>query len=123
MADAPLKDLYLTCQSCHVRFLHTGGEQSQRRAAGAHGHPDMCPACRALEWINRRQTGHIEWYSRQRGYGFIRQDDGTSLFVHASALEQAGMPRPAAGMQVSYRVQATDRGPRATDVELVTPHA
>lgn len=38
------------------------------------------------------QTGTVKFYNSQNGFGFIQPDDGTKdIFVHAAALEAAGM--------------------------------
>jgi cold shock protein len=116
VTDTRLKDRYLTCQSCRNRFLYS--REEQRQHADAARPPRICPACRALERLTRRRTGEIEWYSRQRGFGFIKQDDGSSVFLHVSAFQEPGRVRPRTGLAVSYHVQITDRGPRAVDVEL-----
>ncbi len=118
MTDRKPRDLYLVCRSCSNRFLYSREEQRQAAVADADGAapPRVCPACRALEQLTRRRTGVIEWYNRQRGYGFIQQDDGSSVFVHASEFRESGPVRPRKGMAVSYQVQITDRGPRAIDV-------
>jgi CspA family cold shock protein len=37
-------------------------------------------------------TGAVKWYNDTKGYGFIQPDNGgKDVFVHASALERAGM--------------------------------
>ncbi len=119
MPDLPLKDLYLLCRVCRHRFLYTAEEQRRRYSKGQHDLPSDCPACRALERLSRRHTGQVDWYNRQRGYGFIKGANASSLFVHASDLRDAGRTRPAPGMRVSYLVQFTDKGPRAVDVEII----
>ena len=55
-------------------------------------------------------TGKVKWYNSQKGYGFIAPDDGgKDVFVHASALESAGIRGLNDGQAVSYETQM-DRG-------------
>ena len=54
-------------------------------------------------------TGTVKWYNTQKGYGFIQPDDGSKdVFVHATALERAGMRGLVEGQKLSYELQ-TDR--------------
>ena len=54
-------------------------------------------------------TGTVKWYNETKGYGFIQPDNGSKdVFVHASALERAGMRGLVEGQKVSYELQ-TDR--------------
>ena len=55
-------------------------------------------------------TGTVKWYNDQKGYGFIQPDNGgKDVFVHATALERAGMRGLAEGQKVSYDVEADRR--------------
>jgi CspA family cold shock protein len=54
-------------------------------------------------------TGTVKFYNSQKGYGFIQPDDGgKDVFVHATALEQAGLRGLVEGQKVSFDVE-TDR--------------
>src|SRR4051794_21723840 len=48
-------------------------------------------------------TGTVKFYNDQRGFGFIQPDDGSKdVFVHATALERAGMRGLVEGQKVSF---------------------
>lgn len=52
------------------------------------------------------QTGTVKFYNDQKGYGFIQPDDGSKdVFVHATALERAGMTGLREGQKVSFDTQ------------------
>jgi len=47
--------------------------------------------------------GIVKFYNGQRGFGFIQPDDGgKDVFVHASALERAGIGNLVEGQKVSF---------------------
>jgi len=49
--------------------------------------------------------GIIKWYNADKGYGFIQPNDGgKDVFVHASALEQAGLRQLVEGQAISYEI-------------------
>lgn len=51
-------------------------------------------------------TGKVKWYNSQKGYGFIAPDEGgKDVFVHATALETAGIRSLDDGQPVSYELQ------------------
>ena len=65
-------------------------------------------------------TGIVKWFNPTKGYGFIQPDQGGSdVFVHVSAVEQAGISALNEGQAVSYEV-ATNKGKTsAVNLKLV----
>jgi len=56
------------------------------------------------------QVGTVKFYNDQKGYGFIQPDDGSKdVFVHATALERAGMRALREGQKVSFDTQEDGR--------------
>ena len=59
-------------------------------------------------------TGTVKWFNAQKWFGFIQPSDGgKDVFVHISAVEQAGLSNLAEGQKVSYDLVTTDRGKTA----------
>lgn len=57
--------------------------------------------------------GTVKWFNPAKGFGFIEPESGDKdVFVHVSALEQAGMTTLAEGQRVSYDI-VTERGKTA----------
>ncbi len=55
-------------------------------------------------------TGTVKWFNPTKGFGFIEPDDGgKDVFVHISAVEQAGKHTLNEGQKISYEIVA-DRG-------------
>ena len=55
-------------------------------------------------------TGTVKFYNVQKGFGFIEPDDGgKDVFVHATALERAGMSGLAEGQKVSFDTEVDSR--------------
>jgi len=55
-------------------------------------------------------TGTVKFYNDQKGFGFIAPDDGgKDVFVHATALERAGMHGLSEGQKVSFDTEVDSR--------------
>ena len=55
-------------------------------------------------------TGTVKFYNEQKGFGFIAPDKGgNDVFVHATALERAGMRSLVEGQKVSFDTQEDRR--------------
>ena len=62
-------------------------------------------------------TGTVKFFNAQKGYGFITPEGGdTDVFVHISAVEQAGMKTLHEGQRVSFDV-VTDQRRRKTSAQ------
>jgi len=62
--------------------------------------------------------GTVKFFNQTRGFGFISPEDGTKdVFVHVSAVEQAGMGNLAEGQKVAFDTQQDDRGPKAVNLQ------
>ncbi len=63
--------------------------------------------------------GTVKFYNGQKGYGFIQQDGGgKDVFVHASALERAGIRSLAEGQTVSFDVEEDRRSGKVSATNL-----
>ena len=50
-------------------------------------------------------NGKIKWFNPTKGYGFIENDaGGKDVFLHVSALEQAGIDTLEEGEAVSFEI-------------------
>jgi len=56
------------------------------------------------------ELGTVKFYNDQKGYGFIAPDNGgKDVFVHATALERAGMHGLSEGQKVSFDTEEDRR--------------
>ena len=59
--------------------------------------------CEKTRKNSNMNTGTVKFYNGQKGFGFIAPDNGGSdVFVHATALERAGILGLAEGQKVSF---------------------
>ena len=65
--------------------------------------------------------GTVKWFNTDKGYGFIAPEDGgKDVFVHISAVEQAGLTGLADDQKVSYEmVEGRDGRQLAGDLKAL----
>ncbi len=64
-------------------------------------------------------TGTVKFYNAAKGYGFIQPDEGgADVFVHVSAVEQAGMRNLAEGQKITFDVEADRRTGKSRAVNI-----
>lgn len=62
-------------------------------------------------------VGTVKWFNPTKGFGFIQPDDGSKdVFVHISAVEQAGLTGLAEGQPLGFTL--VDRGGKISATEL-----
>jgi CspA family cold shock protein len=64
-------------------------------------------------------SGKVKWWDNKKGLGFISQESGEDVFVHHSAILGDGFKTLREGEEVNFEVVATDKGPKAENVERV----
>lgn len=64
--------------------------------------------------------GTVKFFNSAKGYGFIAPEGGgKDVFVHATAVEAAGLRTLTEGQRVSFDVQPDARGVKATNIKAV----
>jgi len=63
-----------------------------------------------------RETGHVKWFSSEKGYGFIERDGSEDVFVHHSQISMQGFRTLDAGELVEFEIISGERGPKAQNV-------
>lgn len=65
-------------------------------------------------------TGTVKFFNSTKGYGFIEQDGGgDDVFVHISAVENAGMRTVVEGQKLSFDIVADNRSGKKAAQNLI----
>jgi CspA family cold shock protein len=65
-------------------------------------------------------TGTVKFFNAERGYGFIKPDDGgRDVFVHVTAVERAGLKSLNEGQRISFDVEPDKKGKGPKAVNLI----
>jgi CspA family cold shock protein len=63
--------------------------------------------------------GTVKFFNTSKGFGFISPEGGAKdVFVHASAVEAAGIRNLAEGQRVSFDIQPDAKGSKAVNLKL-----
>lgn len=63
--------------------------------------------------------GTVKMFNKEKGYGFIRAEDGHDVFFHYSALVMDGYKTASVGEKVEFDVENSERGLRASNVKKI----
>lgn len=63
--------------------------------------------------------GTVKWFNESKGYGFIQKEDGGDIFVHYTAIQDAGFKTLSEGQAVSFDIVDGPKGPAAANVVKV----
>lgn len=61
-------------------------------------------------------TGEIKFFKEDKGFGFIKGDDGKDYFVHINKVAKGAIPK--SGDKVTFKVVPGKKGPEAVDVVI-----
>ena len=67
------------------------------------------------------QSGKVKWFNPEKGYGFIRPNDGSEdIFLHISAVEEAGLGMLEPGQEIKFNIEENPaKGNKKSAVDLV----
>jgi cold shock protein len=92
------------------RGAGTGGFGGDRGAAPRRG----APTGPSVE-----MQGTVKWYNATKGFGFVAPSEGgKDVFVHASALQRAGVMQLAEGQTIWMDVVQGAKGPEAASIRI-----
>ncbi len=64
-----------------------------------------------------KRKGNVKWFNEAKGFGFITPEDGSKdVFVHFSAILNAGFKTLAEGQKVEFEIVDGAKGPSAANV-------
>ena len=65
-------------------------------------------------------NGKVKWFNQTKGFGFIQPDEGgADVFVHISAVEQAGLRTLEENQAVSYELTTSRGKTAAAELKLI----
>jgi len=66
-------------------------------------------------------NGKVKWFNPTKGFGFIeREDKEKDVFVHMSAVRDAGMKGLEDGQALTFDVEDGPKGPNAVSLQKVS---
>lgn len=63
-----------------------------------------------------RATGTVKWFSQEKGFGFLQQDDGPDVFVHHTSIQGTGFKTLTEGERVEFDIVEEPKGLKAQNV-------
>lgn len=63
--------------------------------------------------------GKVKWFNDTKGFGYIRSEEGTDIFVHFTAITAEGYKTLREGQLVEFEIEQGPKGPQASKVRSV----
>ena len=64
-------------------------------------------------------NGKIKWFNPTKGYGFIEQEGSKDVFLHVSALEEAGISTLKEGEKIEFEIGENKGKENAINVKKI----
>jgi cold shock protein len=96
-----------------------GGSGSRNFASGGAADRSGAPRRGMPTGPSMEMLGTVKWYNATKGFGFVAPSEGgKDVFVHASALQRAGITQLAEGQTIRMEVVQGAKGPEATSIRI-----
>ncbi len=69
--------------------------------------------------MSKRENGTVKWFNDQKGFGFIKREQGDDLFVHKNSIESNGRATIKENDAVEFEVVSTPKGVAAEKVTII----
>ena len=60
--------------------------------------------------MSDRIVGTVKWFNKDKGFGFIAQENGPDVFVHFTAIQANGFRTLEEGQKVEFSIEKGPRG-------------
>lgn len=68
--------------------------------------------------MSERTKGEVKWFNAEKGYGFIKADDGKNVFVAGSKVSDEQQSAMQSGKVVEFTLVNDERGTFAEDITI-----
>ena len=66
-------------------------------------------------------NGKVKWFNPTKGFGFIeRENKEKDVFVHISAVKDAGMDGLDEGQEMTFEIEEGSKGPNAINLQKIS---
>ena len=66
-------------------------------------------------------NGKVKWFNPTKGFGFIeRGNNEKDVFVHISAVKDAGMDGLDEGQEMTFEIEEGPKGPNAVNLQKIS---
>ena len=66
-------------------------------------------------------NGKVKWFNSTKGFGFIeRENNEKDVFVHISAVKDAGMDGLDEGQAMTFEIEEGSKGPNAVNLQKIS---
>lgn len=65
------------------------------------------------------EQGTVKWFNASKGFGFIKRDSGSDVFVHYKSIVSEGYKSLSEGDKVEFEVQDSPKGLQAINVTKI----
>ena len=117
--SSEMQDLVVPVKLFREEFV-SSDRYNMGRGRSKKGGRGRRPSAQSAAPTGPKVKGKIKKLVRERGFGFVRGDDGREVFFHRSGLGPSDYDSLAEGDVVEYVVQEGPRGARAENVRAIS---